>query len=119
MARNEVGTIVVIEGSGANRVLGVVTDRDITIRCVAAGFDPDTTHLQDLMTTPVHSVTEQTPIEDALARMASAGTRRLVVTDQQGRAVGLLSMDDVLDLLIEEAGSIGRVLEKQRASVPA
>jgi CBS domain-containing protein len=119
MVRNDVGTLVVVEGGGVNRPIGVVTDRDITIRCVAAELDPDHTPISSVMSAPVHAVEEHTPIEQAVTRMASGGTRRLVITGDQGRLVGLLSLDDVLGLLVEEAASIGRLLETQQAHIPA
>lgn len=119
MAEFDVGTLVILGIGGQRRAIGVVTDRDIAIRCVAAKLDPDQTRVSDVMTTPVQCVSEHTPIEEAISQMASGATRRLVVTGDGDRVVGILSLDDVLDLLIEETGSIGRLLEKQRPHIPA
>jgi CBS domain-containing protein len=118
MAEYDVGTIVIVEGDGAQRAVGILTDRDLVMRCVATGRDPATTHLSELMSQPVHAVGEHTPIEQAVTRMASAGTRRLVVTGEADRAVGILSLDDVLDLLTRENAAIGRLLEKQQPRIP-
>lgn len=118
MLRNEVGTLVVVEGHGDNHPVGLLTDRDITLRCVAGDLDPDKTTIATGMTAPVHLVGEDTPIEEALGRMARVGTRRLVVTGAEGRLAGILSLDDVLDLLVSEAKCIGEVLEKQQPAVP-
>ena len=115
MAEYDVGTLVVLGGS---RAVGMVTDRDIVIRCVAKKLDPDQTRVSDIMTAPVQSVSEDTPIEDAISRMASVATRRLVVTGDGDGVVGILSLDDVLDVLIEETGAIGRLLEKQKPHIP-
>jgi predicted transcriptional regulator len=65
----------------------------------------------------VHSVDEHTPMEDAVAIMARAGTRRLVVTGEDNSVVGLLSMDDVLGVAVEEAGAIGQLLERQKPRI--
>jgi CBS domain-containing protein len=119
MAENEVGTLVVIAGDGPGRALGIVTDRDIAVRCVAKNADPDKTVISKVMTAPVQSVDEHTPVEEAVSRMAVSATRRLVVTGAGQRAVGILSLDDVLDVLAEEAGSIARLLEKQKPHVRA
>lgn len=119
MAEQEVGTLVVVEGDGAGGAVGMVTDRDIALRCVAAGLDPDHATVAQIMTTPVKAIDEDTPIEEAIARMAEKGTRRLVVTGEGKRLVGILSIDDILGVLIEEAGPIGRLLEKQSPSVGA
>lgn len=117
MAENDVGSIVAIESNGT--AIGVLTDRDIAIRCVAANVDPDKTPISKVMTTPVQSVYEHTPIEEAVSRMAVAATRRLVVTGEEGKLIGILSLDDVLDQLIGEVGSIGRLLTKQQPHITA
>ena len=119
MAEFDVGTLVILGSDDQKRAIGVVTDRDIAVRCVAGKVDPDQTRVSDVMTTPVQSVSEHTPIEEAISQMASGATRRLVVTGDGDRVVGILSLDDILDLLIEETGPIGRLLEKQRPHIPA
>lgn len=119
MAEHEVGTLVVVEMNSVPQATGIITDRDIAVRCVAGGLDPDKTPVSRPMTTPVVSVDESTPIEQALSKMASAATRRLIVTADGHRLVGVLSVDDVLDLLIEEAKSIAHLLERQTPHVVA
>ena len=119
MAEQEVGTLVVIESDGTGEAVGMVTDRDIALRCVAAGLDPDRATVTQIMTKPVKAIDEHTPVEEAIARMAERGTRRLVVTGEGKRLVGVLSIDDILGLLIEEAGPIGRLLEMQSPRVGA
>jgi CBS domain-containing protein len=117
MAANDVGTLVVLESAGAAKPAGIVTDRDIVIRCVAAGLDPEHNLVGEVMTRPVHCVDEQTPVEEALQRMAKAGTRRLVVLGEGRRLVGVLSLDDLLDLLADEAGSISQLLARQQSHI--
>ena len=98
----------------ANLVLvGVITARDIVVRCVAEGRDPDATLVGSVMTVPPVCAPESTPIETALSRMASARIRRLVVVDAEGRLVGILALDDVLELLAEEEATIGRLLARR------
>lgn len=119
MGEYDVGTIVVMEGGPVKRAVGILTDRDIAIRCIAERQDPESTPVSQVMTRPVQSVSEHTPIEEAVKRMASAGTRRLVVTGEADRVVGILGLDDVLDLMTREAGAVGRLLEKQQPRIPA
>jgi CBS domain-containing protein len=97
----------------------MLTDRDITIRCVAKNLDPDKAPVSEVMTTPVQTVDEHTPIGEAVTRMANAGTRRLLVTGGVEGVVGVLSMDDVLGLVVEQTGAIGRLLERQKPLIPA
>ena len=118
MDQYSVGTLVVQDEDEA--LLGILSDRDIAIRCVARGLDPDTDTVGDVMTSPVRSVEEATPIEDALTLMASAGVRRLPVVDvEDDRVIGILSVDDVLGLLSEEIATIGKLLARYEPDIPA
>ncbi len=111
MKEHNLGTLVVLDENG--KPSGILTDRDIVIRCIAEGSDPKVIVVGDVMTAPVRSVTESAPIEDALAMMESTGARRLVVTDSEGRLAGLLAVDDVIQLLAEEMGRIDGILERE------
>ncbi|MGE5231276.1 MAG: CBS domain-containing protein [Deltaproteobacteria bacterium] len=117
MAEHDVGTLVVVDPDGSTQALGIVTDRDVTTRCVAGNLDPDRTPVSRVMTRPVHTIDEHASIEDALAKMAVAGTRRLVVIGGGKAALGIVSLDDVLDMLTEENAAIGHLLEKQKPHV--
>lgn len=117
MATNNVGSLVVKLPKGSPALYGMVTDRDIAVCCVAGKLDPDRTLIREVMTSPVHSIDEFTPLEEAVSRMASSAVRRLVVTGAHDQLVGILTLDDVLDHLIKEAGSVGRLLERQQAHV--
>jgi signal-transduction protein with cAMP-binding, CBS, and nucleotidyltransferase domain len=119
MADHDVGTLVVVDPARPRKAKGVVTDRDLAIRCLANRMDPDDTSISAVMTTPVHSVDEHTPLEEAVGKMARAGTRRLVVTGADQEMVGLLSLDDVLGVLVEETTAIGKLLEHQKPHIPA
>lgn len=119
MADHDVGTLVVVGSGHPQRPIGIVTDRDLTVRCIAPGLDPNETAISAVMTTPVHSVDEQMPIEDAVGIMERAGTRRLVVTGENTRLAGLISVDDILVAAAEEAGAIGHLLEQQKPRIPA
>lgn len=118
MAEHEVGTLVVVEPNGLSRAIGMVTDRDLLVRCVAGTRDPETTTVAEVMSAPVHAIDEDTPVDEAVRRMAATGTRRLVVTGEAGRMIGILSLDDVLELIIGETTAIGRLLHKQRPHIP-
>jgi CBS domain-containing protein len=118
MEEFEVGTLVVVDPDQPSIPLGVVTDRDIATRCVAAGRDPSETLVGTIMTQPLRAVDEDMPIEHAIARMADAATRRLVVTGKHGQLVGILSLDDVLDLMIGELEPIRKLLTNQQPLIP-
>ena len=115
MNENNVGSIVVVDED--RRPIGIITDRDITIRCVAQDREPAYTTVDELMTTPVRTVAESTPIEEALAIMRRVAARRLVVTDDRGALAGILALDDVLDLLAEETSTIAGILGREAPSL--
>lgn len=110
MAQYRVGSLVVVDLE--SKPIGILTDRDIAVKCVGEGLGGDV-RLDEIMTRPVSTVHEDTPIDQALRHMAAAKVRRMVVVDGVGRLVGLLSLDDVVDLLAEEAEDIGRLLHAQ------
>ena len=111
MGEFNVGTLVVVEEGPLP--VGFITDRDIVLRCVARDMAPAETQISEIMTRGVRTVYESTPIEEALRTMAGAAMRRLVVTGDGGALVGLLSLDDVLELLTEEAAAVGQLLRKE------
>lgn len=113
MAEHDVGTLVILQPDGTSRAIGVVTDRDIALRCVAPGLDPELTPLETVMSHPVRSISEDSPMEEAVLEMSRAAIRRLLVTGTEDRLVGILSLDDVLEKLIGEFGPVRKLLERQ------
>jgi CBS domain-containing protein len=111
MNTRNVGTLVVIDDQKSP--VGIVTDRDLAIRVVGKGLDPNTTMLESVMSGLPDSVTENTSIESAIATMRRGPYRRLPVVDDQNRLIGLVSLDDILDLLSEEFEEIGKLVRKE------
>ncbi len=110
-----VGSLVVVDDH--RKPLGILTDRDIVLRVVAAGLDPADTLASDVMSAPVGGVNEATPLEEALEVMERRGVRRLAVTGEEGALTGIFAMDDALEFMIGELNRVRRVLQKQgRAS---
>ena len=115
-ARN-VGTLMVLDPD--SRPVGILTDRDLATRVVAKGLDAYTTTVREVMSDAPRSVREDTTIEMALSQMRSGPFRRLPVTDANGELVGLVSIDDVLDLLSGEFTEIGRLIRNESPSTVA
>ncbi len=108
IGERRVGTLLVL--NEGKEPIGLITDRDLVLRVIASGKDPQTTHVSDVMTRPLKVIREDSPIEAALGLMRAGPFRRLPVVNQAGQLVGILSLDDVLALLAEEFAHIGRVV---------
>jgi CBS domain-containing protein len=111
MHSRKVGTLVVLDE--AKRPIGIVSDRDLTVRVLAEGLSPIETTVGQVMTHSPRTVSEETPIEEALAIMRSGPFRRIPIVDADGTLVGLLSVDDVLELLREEFNEIAQLIARE------
>ena len=119
MADYDVGALVVLKEDRGSKAVGIITDRDIVLRCVVEQLDPEEASVSDIMSKPVYTVRDETPLEEAVSQMASTGTRRLVVTAEGDRVAGILTLDDVLEDIVRETAAIGKVLQLQQPQVPA
>ena len=91
MLRADAGSIPVTEGE---RLIGMITDRDIAVRGVAKGYGPDTP-VRELMTDDVICVREDEDVEDVASKMSDAQVRRLPVVDSDERLCGIVSLGDL------------------------
>ena len=111
MHSRNVGTLVVLDR--AQTPIGLITDRDLTVRVLAEGRDGNHVTVEEVMTHDIRAVDEHCPVEAALEAMRAGPYRRVPVVDKKGRLVGLLSIDDVIDLLADEFQSIRRLINKE------
>jgi CBS domain-containing protein len=92
MRNLDVGPLPVCEGS---RLVGMITDRDITIRATAQGQDPRTTQVREVMTPEVVCCLETDEVGQVAQVMQEAQLRRLLVVSAEGRLVGIVSLGDL------------------------
>jgi CBS domain-containing protein len=92
MKSQDVGPLPVCEG---DRLVGMLTDRDITVRATAEGEDPTIIRVRDIMTPDVLYCFEDDLVSDAARLMQENQVRRLVVLDRDKRLVGLVSLGDL------------------------
>jgi CBS domain-containing protein len=95
MRAANVGSLPVGEG---DRLLGMITDRDIVVRCVAEGIDCHRRTVRDAMSAELLVCFDDQPVEEAKRLMTEYRVRRLPVLDQEQRLVGILSLDDLSGL---------------------
>ena len=111
MARSRVGAVVVVE----NAVLrGIFTERDLMLRVVNQGRNPETTLVRDVMTTEVKTVTNASTADEAISVMLVGHLRHLPILGGDGRVLGLLSIRDLLEdkvhVLSREVNSLEQYL---------
>ena len=92
MRDEDVGLAPIVEG---DRLVGTVTDRDIAVRLVAEGKDPEATKVREIATPNVVTVDPQQDLDEALSLMARHQLRRLAVVEEDGRLVGVIAQADV------------------------
>ena len=92
MAKDDVGAIPV---GKADKLIGMITDRDIALRVVAEGRDPKKTFAEDVMTKGIVYCRTTETVEDAIHLMDQKKIRRLPVIDNNKRLVGMLGLGDV------------------------
>jgi len=121
LEQDAVGCVIVVEADGS--AAGVVTDRDLALRVIASGRDPEKTIAAVIMSHPVVTVEGADSLERAIEQMARHGIRRLPVTEGR-ELVGIVSLDDLLAELgseLEDLGAMARSHKRKRqraASLP-
>ncbi len=93
LSRHNIGSLPVCSLDGKLR--GMITDRDIVLRCVATESDPQTTRVREIMTRGVVSVSPDDDVREAAHKMAYEQVRRLPVVSAAGSVVGMLSLGDM------------------------
>ena len=91
----DVGAIPVVATPGSRRVVGMLTDRDIVVRCSAEGHTPDCAVVDHMTPAPLESVREDDRDADVMERMAHARVRRLPVLDEDGLLTGIIAQADL------------------------
>ena len=108
MVEADCGEIPVVDGS--NRLIGVVTDRDIVCRVVAKGKDPSSCAAQDAMTQPVVAVLADTTLDEIVAVMEENQIRRVPVVDAAGCCCGIVSQADVA--MVARESEVGEMVRE-------
>jgi CBS domain-containing protein len=99
MDKSDVGAVVVVDN---NKPVGIVTDRDIVLRCVVDDADSDLVKARDIMSNSIATVHAKDGLFDAIKCMKKHEVRRVPVINDDGTAVGLVSFGDLFQLLSRE-----------------
>jgi CBS domain-containing protein len=107
MRDEDVGLAPIVEG---DKLIGTVTDRDIAVRVVAEGKDPEQTTVREVASTNLVTIDPQQDLDEALSLMAKHQVRRLPVVEEDGRLVGVVAQADVAR--IGDDARTGQVVQK-------
>lgn len=118
MLKYNVGDVLLVDESGGKRIpVGIITDRDIVVGVVALKLDPARTTAGDLMKREVVTVREDQGVFETIQHMRMNGIRRMPVVDRNGALVGILSIDDLIQLLAEEMSELAKLISKEQPRV--
>lgn len=112
MRKHHVGALVVVDAAEKSRPVGILTDRDLVLALMAEGLDPEVFTAGDIMSVELVQANPEMDAMDAVTLMRRHRLRRLVIVDEADRLAGVVTMEDILELLTREladlaAGVIG------------
>lgn len=115
MRQNHVGSVVVVaDVEGMTKPRGIVTDRDLVLEVLAAELDPETVTIGDLVSYELVTANEQDGIWETIQRMRIKGVRRMPVVDAKGALAGIISVDDLLEILAAELSEVTKVMAREQ-----
>ncbi len=114
MREQHVGDVIIVEQRAGVRVpLGIVTDRDLVVQMLAKATPVESCLVGDVMSFDLVTAAETDGIWETLQRMRARGIRRVPVVNAAGALVGILTADDLLELLGEELSALVKVIASQ------
>jgi CBS domain-containing protein len=94
MKSEDVGAVPIVDGS-SRQLVGMITDRDIVVKALAADRSPEQTTVREVMTTDLVTCREDEDVSSAVSRMAERKVRRIPVVDRGGSLAGIIAQADV------------------------
>jgi CBS domain-containing protein len=112
MATENVGALVVVDD---RKPVGIVTDRDLVLRVLAKNRLAAETEVRTVMTPNPVCVNADAPLEGAISRMKVNRFRRLVVVNDQQEVVGIVALDDIIELVAEARRALEGITDVMQA----
>lgn len=115
MRQHHVGDVLVVDDSGGKRIpAGIVTDRDLVVEIIATELDPSAITVGDIMVPELAVVKEDTGVFESIQYMRAIGVRRMPVVDDSGGLVGILTLDDLLEILADELSFLAKLVRHEQ-----
>jgi len=117
MRYGHIGSLVVVEQmNGGKRIpIGIVTDRDIVVEVIATGLDPAVITVGDIMESELVVGRESDSVLETLEIMRFKGVRRLPTVDREGQLVGIVTVDDLLEILAEQLNELATIVAREQS----
>jgi len=117
MRHGHIGSLVVVEQTNGGRRIpvGIVTDRDIVVEVIATGLDPAVITVGDIMEPELVVGRESDSVLETLEIMRFKGVRRLPTVDPEGQLVGIVTVDDLLEILAEELNELAMIVAREQS----
>jgi len=117
MRKYHVGDVIVVEQRGDERVpVGILTDRDIVVELVAREVDATEVTVGEAMSNELLTVNENEQLTDLVQQMQGKAVRRVPVVNANGALVGIVTVDDIIDLLAEQLTSLVGLVQREQNS---
>ena len=115
MRENHVGDLVVTDERGEHRIpVGILTDRDIVIEIIAKEVDMTSVAVGDVMSDDLLTAVEDEDADEVMWKMRNKGVRRIPIVNKEGGLVGIISVDDLLDLFAEKMEDLVRLITREQ-----
>lgn len=108
MVENDCGEIPIVDGKESRMPIGVITDRDIVCRSIAKGLNPLEMQVEELMTSPIVSISHTASLDECYRLLEDNQIRRIPVIDEAGRCCGIVALADIAERVSQ--GDSGEVL---------
>ncbi|KRT66677.1 MAG: hypothetical protein XU11_C0005G0005 [Candidatus Dadabacteria bacterium CSP1-2] len=110
MEEKNIGSVIVV---GGGKPVGIATDRDILLRVVNKGLDPEKSSVDDVMTKEIVTLKEGMGLFEALEQVKGKGIRRFPIVDARGNLKGIMTLDDIIYLLGKEMADVASIIERE------
>lgn len=115
MRQYHVGDVIVTDGVNGRRApVGIVTDRDIVVEVLAEGVDPASLSAGDIMSSQLVTVRENEGLFQTIQVMRARGARRAPVVNNDGVLIGIVSVDDLIELLAQELSDLSTLIAREQ-----
>lgn len=113
MRQYHVGDLIVTDHVNG-KPIGIVTDRDIVIEILAQDLDPSGISVDEIMSQDLVVVQEREGVFETVEKMRVKGVRRMPVVNVEGNLVGIVAVDDLIEILAEELGALAKLISREQ-----